>query len=100
MVSFGFVDPDRVPTFKMVVHGVQILLIFVMWCLEINIFVDKKAKITGQNGWTFGAVRVSSHPPKCFEPTPLLDSSSQGATEPYPSETTTTDVYSSELSAS
>lgn len=50
-------DPDRVPTFKLIVHLAQILLIFVIWCLEINVFVDGKAKITGENGWTFGAVR-------------------------------------------
>lgn len=53
-------DPDRIPMVKMVIHGVQILLIFVIWCLEINIFVDKKSTITGQNGWTFGAVRGTS----------------------------------------
>lgn len=61
-------DPDRIPMVKMIIHGAQIILIFVIWCLEINVFVDKKSTITGQNGWTFGAVRglpCPFHSPPC-----------------------------------
>ena len=62
------VDPNRVPMLKMIVHFVQIILIFVIWCLEITIFVDKKATVTGQNGWTFGAVRCPPPPPPSAQP--------------------------------
>ena len=63
MVSLNSIDPDRVPTFKLVIHGLQILFVFVIFCLEISVFVDKKATITGQNGWTFGAVRPCADSP-------------------------------------
>lgn len=64
MLSLNAIDPDRVPTFKLALHLVQIIFIFVIFCLEINVFVDDDATITGQNGWTFGA--VGSPSPKPF----------------------------------
>ncbi|SPN97665.1 uncharacterized protein DNG_01178 [Cephalotrichum gorgonifer] len=54
MVSLPSIDPDRIPSAKMAVHGLQILLVFVLWCLEISVFVDGEAKVNGRNGWTFG----------------------------------------------
>ena len=54
--TLNSLDPDRVPTFKLIVHLAQIILVFVIWCLEINVFTADKAKIVGENGWTFGAV--------------------------------------------
>lgn len=65
MVTFGSLDPDRVPVVKMTIHGVQILIVFVIWCLEISVFVNGTASINGQNGWAFGAVRSR---PFVFQP--------------------------------
>lgn len=67
MVSLNSIDPDRVPTFKLVVHGVQIIFVFVIFCLGINIFVDGDSTITGQNGWTFGAVGATLQNPSSQE---------------------------------
>lgn len=52
-------DPERIPLFKLIFHGAQILFAFVLWCLEITVFRTKGAKIVGNNGWTFAAVRPS-----------------------------------------
>lgn len=52
-------DPERIPTFKLVFHSLQIVLGFVSWCLEIAVFRADKAKITGNNGWTFGVFFLS-----------------------------------------
>lgn len=49
-------DPENVPMLKMGIHCLQILLAFVLWCLEIAVFVGDKAEVTGNNGWTFGVV--------------------------------------------
>ncbi|CAI4213823.1 unnamed protein product [Parascedosporium putredinis] len=59
MVSLNNIDPDRVPSAKMAVHGLQIVLVFVAWALEIAVFRDSEAKITGQNGWFFGVCFLS-----------------------------------------
>jgi hypothetical protein len=56
MVSFNSLDPDKVPMTKMSIHAAQIVLAFVIWCLEITVFVNGQARINGQNGWTFGVV--------------------------------------------
>ncbi|KAK4104739.1 hypothetical protein N658DRAFT_442440 [Parathielavia hyrcaniae] len=52
-------DPERIPTFKLIFHGLQILFAFIAWCLEIAVFRDDKSKIVGNNGWTFGVVFLS-----------------------------------------
>lgn len=49
-------DPNYVPPVKMVLHIAQGILIFVLWCLELAVFNADKAKIVGNNGWTFGVV--------------------------------------------
>jgi hypothetical protein len=53
-------DPEHIPTFKLVFHSLQILFGFVSWALEIAVFRADKSKIVGNNGWTFGVVRA--HP--------------------------------------
>ena len=49
-------DPDYVPGVKLGLHCFQIIFSFVAWCLEIAVFKNKDASITGQNGWTFAVV--------------------------------------------
>lgn len=49
-------DPERIPTFKLVFHSLQILFGFVSWCLEIAVFRAENSRIVGNNGWTFGVV--------------------------------------------
>ena len=56
----GFeMDPDHVPKAKLVLHGAQVLLVFVLWCLELAVFNGKDSEIESRNGWTFGV--VSTH---------------------------------------
>lgn len=64
MLDFEW-DPTNVPTVKLGLHIAQILLSFVVWCLEIGVFA--RSKVTGDNGWTFAVVR-QVHP---FPTTPL-----------------------------
>ncbi|KAL2151941.1 hypothetical protein VTH82DRAFT_5125 [Thermothelomyces myriococcoides] len=52
-------DPERIPTFKLVFHSLQIVFGFVSWCLEIAVFAADKSKIVGNNGWTFGVFFLS-----------------------------------------
>ncbi|KAK4127398.1 hypothetical protein N657DRAFT_641383 [Parathielavia appendiculata] len=52
-------DPERIPTFKLIFHSLQILFAFILWCIEIAVFRDSKSKIVGNNGWTFGVVFLS-----------------------------------------
>lgn len=52
-------DPNYVPPVKMVLHIAQGILIFVLWCLELAVFNADKAKIVGNNGWTFGVCFLS-----------------------------------------
>ncbi|KAK4155955.1 hypothetical protein C8A00DRAFT_41509 [Chaetomidium leptoderma] len=52
-------DPERIPTFKLVFHSLQILFAFVLWCLEIAVFRADDSKIVGNNGWTFGVFFLS-----------------------------------------
>ncbi|PKS08000.1 hypothetical protein jhhlp_006612 [Lomentospora prolificans] len=59
MVSLTNIDPDRVPSTKLAVHGLQIVLVFVAWALEIAVFRDSDANINGQNGWVFGVCFLS-----------------------------------------
>ena len=51
-------DPDTLPKLKLGLHVAQIVFTFVAWCLEIAVFTNKDAKITGRNGWTFGVVSL------------------------------------------
>lgn len=53
-------DPERIPTFKLVFHSAQILFGFVTWCLEIAVFRADGSSIVGNNGWTFAVVRTKS----------------------------------------
>lgn len=55
MVSWEW-DPDYVPKVKLGLHAFQVVLVFVLWCLELAVFNGKDAEITGLNGWTFGVV--------------------------------------------
>lgn len=50
-------DPEKIPLFKLIFHVAQIVLAFVVWCLEIAVFKADKVPINGQNGWTFAVVR-------------------------------------------
>jgi hypothetical protein len=59
MVSFDTFDAERVPSVKLAVHTLQIVLAFVAWCMEIAVFVNDEATITGQIGWTFAVVSVN-----------------------------------------
>ncbi|KAK4242277.1 hypothetical protein C8A03DRAFT_40398 [Achaetomium macrosporum] len=52
-------DPERIPTFKLVFHSLQILFGFVSWALEIAVFRADKSKIVGNNGWTFAVFLLS-----------------------------------------
>lgn len=54
MVEFNHA---RIPTYKLIVHIVQIVLSVTIWCLEIVVF--KSGDINGQNGWTFGVCFLS-----------------------------------------
>jgi len=56
MPSFDSFNPERVPTAKLATHALQIVLAFVGWCMEIAVFVNDEAVITGQIGWTFAVV--------------------------------------------
>lgn len=58
MVSMEW-DPNYVPPVKMGLHAAQLVLTFVLWCLELAVFNGKDAKIVGKNGWTFGVVSRS-----------------------------------------
>jgi hypothetical protein len=55
MVSLEW-DPNYVPPVKLGLHIAQIVLSFVLWCIEIAVFRGEDAKIVGNNGWTFGVV--------------------------------------------
>lgn len=39
-------------------HSLQIIISFVIWCLQIGVFVNEESRIVGNNGWTFAVVRV------------------------------------------
>ena len=52
-------DPERIPLFKLIGHGLQIVFVFVLWCLEITVFRADGAAINGNNGWTFAVVSCS-----------------------------------------
>ncbi|KAH7318367.1 hypothetical protein B0I35DRAFT_409269 [Stachybotrys elegans] len=58
MVDFEW-NPQSVPSIKLGLHGAQILLSFVIWCLEIAVFTSDDARIVGNNGWTFGVTFLS-----------------------------------------
>lgn len=49
-------DPDNVPGVKLGLHCMQIIFGFVIFVLEIILFKDGEAQITGNNGWPFGLV--------------------------------------------
>lgn len=53
MVEFNY---DKIPLYKLIVHLVQIVLSVTIWVLEIIVF--RGGDINGQNGWTFGVVRI------------------------------------------
>ncbi|CCC13308.1 hypothetical protein SMACR_06599 [Sordaria macrospora] len=52
-------DPEKIPLFKLIFHVAQIVLGFVVWCLEIAVFKTDKVPINGQNGWTFAVFFIS-----------------------------------------
>jgi hypothetical protein len=58
MVSFDSFNPEHVPSAKLATHALQIVLGFVAWCMEIAVFTNDEATITGQIGWTFAVVRL------------------------------------------
>lgn len=53
MVEFNY---DKIPLYKLIVHIVQIVLSVTIWIMEIIVF--RGGDVTGQNGWTFGVVRI------------------------------------------
>ncbi|KAK4143724.1 uncharacterized protein C8A04DRAFT_37148 [Dichotomopilus funicola] len=52
-------DAEKIPTYKLIFHGLQILFGFVSWALAIAVFRDDKSRIVGNNGWTFGVFLLS-----------------------------------------
>lgn len=52
-------DPDNVPGVKLGLHCMQIIFGFVIFVLEIIVFKDGDAEITGNNGWPFGLCFLS-----------------------------------------
>ena len=52
------INPDRLPTYKLIFHILQIVLSFVSWCLEIVVWHDKDSSVTGPSGWAFAVVRI------------------------------------------
>lgn len=49
-------EPSYVPPVKLGLHVAQLVISFVIWCLEIAVFRGEDAQIVGLNGWTFGVV--------------------------------------------
>jgi len=47
-------NPEQVPLYKLILHSIQIVLVFVIWCLEIAVFRGEDSTINGNNGWVFG----------------------------------------------
>lgn len=61
-MGFEF-DHEKIPLYKLVLHIAQVVISVTIWCLEIAVF--KGGDINGNNGWTFGVVRLSvanAHP--------------------------------------
>jgi hypothetical protein len=58
MVSWEW-NPDLTPKVKLGLHAAQVLLVFVIWCLELAVFNGEDAEIRGLNGWTFGVCFLS-----------------------------------------
>ncbi|SPQ21750.1 a6cd479d-e2f5-4f4e-8e83-652d36405402 [Thermothielavioides terrestris] len=52
-------DPELIPTLKLVFHSAQILFAFISWCLEIAVFRADGSQIVGNNGWTFAVFFLS-----------------------------------------
>ncbi|TPX08156.1 uncharacterized protein E0L32_001948 [Thyridium curvatum] len=52
-------NPERVPLTKLILHVLQFVMSFVIWCLEIAVFRGDGAKIDGNNGWTFAVCFLS-----------------------------------------
>jgi hypothetical protein len=61
MVSWEW-NPDLTPKVKLGLHVAQVLLVFVIWCLELAVFNGEDAEIRGLNGWTFGVVSFPKGP--------------------------------------
>ena len=51
-------DAEKIPLFKLIAHCTQILLVFILWCLEITVFRADGAAVNGNNGWTFAVVSL------------------------------------------
>lgn len=51
MVEF---NNEKIPTYKLIVHCLQVLFSLTIWCLEIVVF--KYGEVNGRMGWTFGVV--------------------------------------------
>jgi hypothetical protein len=56
------IDPDYVPGVKLGLHSFQIIFSFILWCLEVAVFVDKTTTVNSNNGWTFAVVCVFCGP--------------------------------------
>ncbi|CAH0017248.1 unnamed protein product [Clonostachys rhizophaga] len=52
-------EPSYVPPVKLGLHVAQLVISFVIWCLEIAVFRGEDAQIVGLNGWTFGVCFMS-----------------------------------------
>jgi hypothetical protein len=52
------IDPQILPNLKLGLHSFQIVLGFLVFCLEIAVFRGETSRIVGLNGWTFAVVSV------------------------------------------
>ncbi|KAI1429538.1 hypothetical protein F5Y12DRAFT_726772 [Xylaria sp. FL1777] len=53
------INPDKVPTIKLGIHGAQVILALTIFILEIIVFKAQDSKINGNNGWPFGLCFLS-----------------------------------------
>ncbi|KAL6878971.1 hypothetical protein J3F83DRAFT_271021 [Trichoderma novae-zelandiae] len=52
-------DPQILPNLKLGLHSFQIVLGFLVFCLEIAVFRGETSRIVGLNGWTFAVCFLS-----------------------------------------
>ncbi|KAI1329101.1 hypothetical protein F5Y16DRAFT_367437 [Xylariaceae sp. FL0255] len=53
------INPDKIPLYKITLHGVQGILALVIFILEIVLFTGDGSKINGDNAWPFGLCFLS-----------------------------------------
>ncbi len=50
------VNPEHVPAVKLGLHIFQLVIAFILWCIEIAVFRNSDSIVNGQVGWTFAVV--------------------------------------------